>query len=134
MIKCLVCFYFLSNLLSDGGMKRLMTKRLGCSGTSLSPEPDKCTFFSTARTNQQPRPFLMTRQSNSPQLPVRLNSGSASLQQTCQSHLLWYFLTSEIKGVDPSPYTRLSGREPGEAVLWGVKQIPFFSSPRGKHV
>ena len=86
-------------------MKRLTTKCLGFSGTSLSPEPDMCTFSSAARTNHQSRPFLMARQSGSPQLPVTLNSGSqraASLQQTCQSHLLCYFLTSELKGVDPS--------------------------------
>ena len=71
----------------------------------------------------------MTRQSGSPQLPVRLNSGSqpaASLQQTCQSHLLWYFFTSEIKGVDPSPYTRLSGRG-GCAV--GCKTESFLFKP-----
>lgn len=49
----LICFHFLSHFLSDGGMKGLTTKCLGCSGTSLSPEPDMHTFSSAARTNHQ---------------------------------------------------------------------------------
>lgn len=103
--KVFICFYFLSNFLSDEGPRELTTKCLRRSGTPVPPEPDTCTFSRAARTDRQSRPFLMSRLSRSLQLPVTLNSGgqpAASLQQTCQSHLLWSFLTSEIKRVDPA--------------------------------
>lgn len=72
----LICFYFLSNFLSDERMKALTTKCLGCFGTTLSPGPDMGTFSSAARTNHQALLLLTNDQAEQqPLLPVTLNSG-----------------------------------------------------------
>lgn len=99
--KNCVCFYFLSNFLRDGGMKWLTSKCLGCSGTSVSPQPDMRTFSRASKSNHQCPSFLTNDQTErSPSFLSRRTPEAtgrrpgrpaASLQQNCPSPLVALF-------------------------------------------
>lgn len=136
----LLCFYFLSNFLSDGEIKGWRPNVWDILGP-LCPLSQIWEHFPVLQRLiiSVLRSWLMARPSAAPSswhavLQKTLTASLAtSFQQTCQSHQRCYFLASEIKGVDPG--LQLAERKGmGGTLLVGCKTDAFLSRPRGKHV